>query len=68
MDDLIDFESNGDCFNMKLLWNASYDEDSSERVFAGGLLTVSGAALPDYDVMICLNETNVVNCTTDGNG
>jgi len=53
---------------MKLLWNASYDEDSSERVFAGGLLTVSGAALPDYDVMICLNETNVVNCTTDGNG
>jgi len=54
--------------NTKLLWNATYDEDSSKHVFTGRLLTVSGAALPDYNVMVCLNETNIMNNTSDVNG
>jgi len=30
--------------NTRLLWNATYDEDSSEHVFAGRLLWVSGSS------------------------
>jgi len=56
------------CTNTKLLWNATYNEDSSEHVFTERLLTVSGVALSSYNVIIHLNETDVVNCTSDGNG
>jgi len=32
------------------------------------MLTLSGSAVGGENVMVCLNETDVVNCTTDGNG
>jgi hypothetical protein len=54
--------------NTKLLWDVSYDNSSSDHVFTGRLLTASGSPIGSRNVMISLNETNVVNCTTYANG
>jgi hypothetical protein len=71
LDDLTDFENLGAGFNTRSLWQVDYDNSSSDHVFTGRLLTVSGsgsAGISGYNVMVCLNEKNEVNCTTGDNG